>query len=129
MAWCIFIGLQNALSELKLWLPETALWVSVGKWGNQGNLRILFKFNKTRTHNLQSNREPRALFHYICIRAFLTVHNWQKWKRVFLTCPCNEIYRDEAVGLKSCKYTWQITIYVIHMWNLGQFRENLIFCQ
>ena len=58
----------------------------------------------------------------------LTAHNWQKWKRVFLTCPCCEIYMDEAVGLKSYKYTWKITIYV-NMWNLGQFRENLIFCQ
>ena len=48
----------------------------------------------------------------------LTGGNWQKWKRVFLTCPCHEIYRDEAVGLKSCKYTWKITIYV-NMWNLG----------
>ena len=50
----------------------------------------------------------------------LTTHNWQKWKRVFLTCPCHEIYRDEAVGLKSCKYTWKITIYV-KMLNLGNF--------
>ena len=41
----------------------------------------------------------------------LTAHNWQKWKRVFLTCPCHKIYRDEAVGLKSCKYTWKITIF------------------
>ena len=58
----------------------------------------------------------------------LTAHNWQKWKRVFLTCPCHKIYRDEAVGLKSCKYTWKITIFV-KMWILGQYRENLIFCQ
>ena len=58
----------------------------------------------------------------------LTGGNWQKWKRVFLTCPCHEIYRDEAVGLKSCKNTWKITIFV-KMWNLGQNRENLIFCQ
>ena len=57
-----------------------------------------------------------------------TAYNWQKWKRVFLTCPCNKIYRDEAVGLKSCKYTLKIMIFV-NMWNLGQFRENLIFCQ
>ena len=34
----------------------------------------------------------------------LTAHNWQKWKRVFLTCPCHEIYRVEAVGLKNCNY-------------------------
>ena len=58
----------------------------------------------------------------------LMAHNWQKWKRVFLTCPCHKIYRDKAVGLKSCKYTWKITIFV-KMWNLGQYRENLIFCQ
>ena len=31
---------------------------------------------------------------------WLTAHNWQYWKRVFLTCPCHKIYRDEAVGLK-----------------------------
>ena len=48
--------------------------------------------------------------------------------KVFLTCHFHEIYRDKAVGLKSCKYTWKNTIYV-NMWNLGQFRENLIFCQ
>ena len=58
----------------------------------------------------------------------LTAHNWQKWKKVFLTCPCHKIHRDEAVGLKSCKCTWKIMIFV-KMWNLGQYRENLIFCQ
>ena len=58
----------------------------------------------------------------------LTAHNWQKWKRVFLTCPCHKIDRDEAVSLKNCKYTWKITIFV-KMWNLGQYHENLIFCQ
>ena len=62
------------------------------------------------------------------IENILTGGNWQKWKRVFLTCPCHEIYRDEAVGLKSYKNTWKITIFV-KMWNLGQYRENLIFCQ
>ena len=62
----------------------------------------------------------------VCIT--LTAHNWQNWKRVFLTCPCHETYRDEAAGLKSGKYTLKITIYV-NMWNLGQFREILIFCQ
>ena len=30
----------------------------------------------------------------------LTAHNWQKWKREFLTCQCHkQNYRDEAVGL------------------------------
>ena len=57
-----------------------------------------------------------------------TAHNWQKWKSRFLTCPCHKIYREEAVGLKSYNYTLKITIFV-NMWNLGQFRENLIFCQ
>ena len=59
---------------------------------------------------------------------WLTGGNWQKWKRVFLTCPCHKIYRDEAIGLKSCKCTWKITKFV-KMGNLGQYRENLIFCQ
>ena len=66
---------------------------------------------------------------YACIHETLsTGGNWQKWKRVFLTCHCHKIYRDEAVGLKSCKNTWKITIFV-KMWNLGPYRENLIFCQ
>ena len=47
-------------------------------------------------------------------RRYLTAHNWQKWKRVFLTCLCHKIDRDEAVGLKSYKYTWKM-----EMWNLG----------
>ena len=66
---------------------------------------------------------------YVCVfQEHLTAHNWQKWKRVFLTCPYHEIYRDEAVGLKSCQYCWKITIF-LKMWNLGQYRENLISCQ
>ena len=68
------------------------------------------------------------LMWWVTAKGTLTGGNWQKWKRVFLTCPCHEIYRDEAVGLKSCKNTWKITIFV-KMWNLGQYRENLIFCQ
>ena len=75
-------------------------------------------------------RATNYILHYpdIDYRERLTAHNRQKWKRVFLTCPCHKIYRGEAVGLKSCKYTWKITIFV-KMWNLGQYRENLIFCQ
>ena len=37
----------------------------------------------------------------------LTAHNWQKWKRAFLTRFCHKIYRDEAVGPKGSKYTWK----------------------
>ena len=72
-----------------------------------------------------SNKSWKTDMHFVMV---LTAHKWQKWKRAFLTCPRHEIYRDEAVGLKSCKYTWKITIYV-NMWNLGQFHENLIFFQ
>ena len=39
------------------------------------------------------------------IQESLTAHNWQKWKRVFLICPCHKIYRVEAVGLKTPYYT------------------------
>ena len=62
------------------------------------------------------------------INFLLTTHNWQKWKRVFLTCPYHEIYRVEAIGLKNFNYTWKIMIFA-NMWNLGQFREKSIFCQ
>ena len=58
----------------------------------------------------------------------ITAHNWQKCKRVFLTCHCHEIYRDEAVVPKSCKYTLKIMI-CANMWYLGQFRENLILIE
>ena len=80
--------------------------------------------------NRHLNIAPRFSFSlvYLCFDFLLTAHNWRKWKRVFLTCPCHNIYRDEAVGLKSCKNTWKVTIFV-KMWNLGQYRENLILCQ
>ena len=47
---------------------------------------------------------------FLCqpIKCLLTGGNWRNWKRVFLTCPCHEIYRDKAVGLKSCKNTWKL---------------------
>ena len=41
-----------------------------------------------------------------------------KMKKSIPEMSCHKIYRDEAVGLKSCKYTWKITIFV-KMWNLG----------
>ena len=62
------------------------------------------------------------------INYLVTVQNWQKWKSTFLTCPCHKIYREEAVDLKSSNYTLKVMIFV-NMWNLGQFLENLIFCQ
>ena len=78
--------------------------------------------------NIWFNQDSTQMKIFWLKEIFLTGGIWQKWKRVFLTCPCHEIYRDEAVGLKSFKNTWKITIFV-KMWNLGQYRENLIFCQ
>ena len=80
-------------------------------------------------HKINCHKWRLSMLNEILVRTdSLTGGNWQKWKRVFLTCPCHEIYRDEAVGLKSYKNTWKITIFV-KMWNLGQYRENLIFYQ
>ena len=59
---------------------------------------------------------PSYLCDLITFNGCLTAHNWQKWKGVFLTCPCHEIYRDEAVGLKSCKYTWKIYLWKCEIW-------------
>ena len=28
---------------------------------------------------------------FLLTTMYLTAHNWQKWKRVFLTCPCHKI--------------------------------------
>ena len=84
-----------------------------------------------RLENLLAQRKKcMHLCKCACVKSStgLMAHNWQKWKRVSLTWPYHKIYRDEAVGLKSCKYTWKITIFV-KMWNLEQYRENLIFCQ
>ena len=60
--------------------------------------------------NLYSESVTDLIFNLLTFN--LTGGNWQKWKRVFLTCPCHKIYRDEAVGLKSCKNTWKLTIFV-----------------
>ena len=57
-------------------------------------------------------REAPGSYNIFNTNIVLTAHKWQKWKRVFPTCPCHKIYRDEAVGLKSYKYTWKITIFV-----------------
>ena len=64
-------------------------------------LRPLFfsGFNNTLVSQVTKNSLSREL----------TAHDWQQWKGVFLTYLCHEIYRDEAVGLKSCNlknYDW-----------------------
>ena len=48
----------------------------------------------------------RRDFSYWC--NWLTAHNWQKWKKkksIFLTYPCQKIYRVEAVGLSISNNT------------------------
>ena len=37
----------------------------------------------------------------------LTAHNWQHWKRVFLSCYYHETYRVDAVGLRNSNYTFK----------------------
>ena len=84
-----------------------------------------------------------------------TTHNRQKWKnktkqktnkqtnkktkqnktkqnktRRFLTCQCHKIFK----GRSSCLFSFQLyfknyDFCEYRMWNLWQFRENLIFCQ
>ena len=44
-------------------------------------------------------------------RRELTPHNWQNWKRVFFSCYCNEIYRVEAVGLKTSNFLKNYNLY------------------
>ena len=73
-------------------------------------MRVTPKSNWLTLRNENTANERRGIT-IVTVRD-LTAHNWQKRKRVFLTCPYHKIYRDEAVGLKSCKYTWKITIFV-----------------
>ena len=49
---------------------------------------------------------------YIYIFLCLTAHNWQNWKRVFLTCPCYEIYKDESKKLQIYLKNYDVREYV-----------------
>ena len=85
------------------------------------------------SHNLHCSivmwmYEISIIYRLLSKYTHLTAHNWKKSKRVFLTCPCHEIYRDEAVGLKNANYTLKIMI-CSNMLNLGLFCEKSIFCQ
>ena len=71
-------------------------------WNFRMMIRKIWRFLWYQNRNNFEKNEKRK------DQAPLTGGNWQKWKRVFLTCPCHEIYRDEAVGLKSCKNTWKL---------------------
>ena len=57
---------------------------------------------KKQTNKTKQNKTTTTTTKHILM--CLTAHNWQKWKRVFPTCPCHKIHRDEAAGLKRCKY-------------------------
>ena len=73
------------------------------------------------------NLKEACVHEHIYKPIILTAHNCQKWKSVFPTCPCHRIYRVEAVCLSIANYALKITTSV-NMWDLGQFRENLLFC-
>ena len=122
-----------------LWAKCTQLWPLkcralniIKEMYNKGSWVIAYLITLNKLDGYGSLHHTQNL--YICMYNLaliltrggwhLTAHNWQNWKRVFLTC--HEIDKDEAVGLKSCKYTWKITIYV-NIWNLGQFREFWYF--
>ena len=92
-----------------------------------------FSFNPKRNHPCVKDLYCVELrnIHSLKIAQFKVDFNGSqlaKMKSTFLTCPYHEIYREEEVCLKSSSYTLRIMIFV-KMWNLGQFLENLIFCQ
>ena len=56
-----------------------------------------------------SKTNPTDYFSFGRFSAYMnsTAHNWQNWRRVFLSCYCHESYMIEAVGLKSFNYTFK----------------------
>ena len=140
-------GVHFSVGKIIYWMGSFGQWAGwiywVGKvryttWANAHPVNLLFTslvYEKKISCNCSNGTRSIDCLHIgeqmpnrCTMQTDLTGGNWQKWKRVFLTCPCHKIYRDEAVGLKSCKYTWKITK-LVKMGNLGQYRENLIFCQ
>ena len=115
---------------IKLKLSKTIWVLRIQLFLNKGSVDLLMK-----NGNAFNNFEIYSKFVYFMVlkislhkKYVLTVHNWQNWKRVFLSCYWHEIYTVEAVDLKKYNYTWKITIFV-KMWNLGQFIEKSIRCQ
>ena len=78
------------------------IWQWKKKW-KKLKFYVLSALDICKEREWERERETRYLL--------LTAHNWQKWKSTFLTCHCHEIYREEAVGLKSSNYTWKIMIF------------------
>ena len=58
----------------------------------------------------QADPLPTTLSIVSSSRVYMYTLTTGKNERVFLAGPCYKIYMDEAVGLKSCKYTLKITI-------------------
>ena len=122
---------QFFLFFLKLYLFSSSFWPS--RWASRPTGKALATPLRDRTsisgiitHDYDRTR-PLCLAGHMK-SPFPKLNKWRKWKSTFLTYPCHDMYRVEAVGLKSSNYTLKITI-LVNMWNLGQFRENLIFCQ
>ena len=113
----MFISAVKLLTLWQNWMILWQIWSKITKCLFLGLFFVLTRPAGIQGHIFIKNR----------IRLIrLTAHNWQKWKRVFLSCPCNKMYRVEAVGLKSSNYTWKIMIFAI-MSNLRQFREKWYF--
>ena len=100
----VFTTFYNTSPRLIIYLPESD--------GNMLKMKRLFTSNpghpiarftlglRTWSRALAVYRQKHwALLHSDTNLYQLTGGNWQKWKRVFLTCPCHKFYRDEAVGL------------------------------
>ena len=71
-----------------------------------------FRFETVSTHYFsymgalsrnRMNRQIQKWLNSIC-KCRLTAHNWQKWKSIFPTRPCHEIYREEAGGVQKYNY-------------------------
>ena len=66
---------------------------------------VLSGFCASRCFDLRPPNGVITTMHAIIINARGTAaHNLQKWKITFLTSPCHEIYREEAVCLGSSNY-------------------------
>ena len=109
--------------QQQVWLAECDqisyyLFILCQKFNSKLYFIIITKYNISATYWAYGNN---TLFTLRLHKWLYPRTNWQKWKSTFLTCPCHEIYRGEAVGLKSSNYTWKVMIFV-NMWNLGQFR-------
>ena len=91
---------------------------NISQKSNCRRVHMIYTVQKDRKHliiiskisNLSSFKKSKNLVGVVG-PILITAHNWQKWKSTFLACPCHEIYRVEAVGLKSSSYALKIMIF------------------